>query len=171
MIINVTELLKGTGQDADLAYTEKVSYPEDDLVVQAPISVQAHLVNSGQGILVTGQIKAEVELTCCRCLNAFRQRLVAELHERYIQSVAEEPDPVEPEGADADGVELQESDFVSPMESETEINMAEAVRQNLLMTVPMKPLCRPDCPGIPEARQFGAGQPGDPRWNKLKDIL
>ena len=163
MIIDVKELLKAVGEKADLDFSEVASFAEDGLTLTSPVSVRARLVNSGQGILVTGKISAEAELVCCRCLKPFRQTLVAELHERYIQ-----PGPARDE---AEELELQDSDFVSPMDNDTEINLAEVVRQNLLMVVPMKPLCRTGCTGLPESAHFHSELPGDPRWGQLKRML
>ena len=161
MIINVTELLKEVGEDADVRFSETASYAEDGLTLLSPVSISAHLVNSGQGVLVTGRAEADADLVCSRCLNSFRQHLTTELHERFVPSVP---------GDEPEEKELDDADFVSPMIHNSEIDLSEAVRQNILMAVPMTPLCRPDCPGLSVGDKKLEFK-WDPRWNKLKEIL
>jgi uncharacterized protein len=58
------------------------------------------------------------------------------------------------------------------------LDLAEAVRQYALLTLPMKPLCREDCAGLCSSCGHNLNQGPcdcqpqivDPRWSKLKEL-
>jgi uncharacterized protein len=58
------------------------------------------------------------------------------------------------------------------------LDLSEAIRQNALLAVPMKPLCREDCSGLCQqcGKDLNKGQCDcnkseiDPRWAKLADL-
>lgn len=143
MKIDLTELLQKVGNEADIEETEKVSYPEDNLNLTRPVSVNIHLVNTGTSVLVKGKIETEAELECSRCLKTFNLPLSVEIEEEFSKKV--------PEHRGAEEIELKEEDFVYPIEKDNSIDLSEVIRQNLLLAMPMKTLCQPDCKGIQPA--------------------
>ena len=40
---------------------------------------------------------------------------------------------------------VHEDDLVFPIESDNTVDLGEAIRQNMLLSIPMKPLCKADC--------------------------
>jgi uncharacterized protein len=58
------------------------------------------------------------------------------------------------------------------------LDLREAIRQNALLAIPMKPLCREDCAGLCQkcGQDLNEGQCDctkpeiDPRWSKLADL-
>lgn len=123
----------------------------------AEITVES---STGKKITVTGQVRAPLTAVCRRCLGPVEGEVVADLLEVY------EPHPVEGETypLTADWLDLE------PM-----------LRDALLLSLPIAPICRPDCPGpapegFPvtpaddEADAEAAERPRDPRWAALDDF-
>jgi uncharacterized protein len=140
MKIDLTQLLRKVGNEAAFEESEKTSYPEDNLNLTKPVSINIHLVNTGTSVLVKGKIETEAELECSRCLKAFNLPLSVEIEEEFSKKG--------PEHRRAEEVELKGEDFVYPIEKDNSINLSEVIRQNLLLAMPMKTLCQLNCNGI-----------------------
>jgi len=139
--IDLKELLREVGNETEIEMEERVSFPEDGLVLTKPVSIKAHLTNTGTLVLLDGTLETEAELDCSRCLKKFRFPLAASLSEEYSR----EPSPSE--GKRGKGIELKEEDFVYPIAADSSIDFDEVIRQNLLLALPIKPLCSAACKG------------------------
>jgi len=137
---------------------------------QSQVRGEVELVRTDKGILAGGTLDAEVEATCSRCLGLFRCPLTLHIEEEYypttnIVSGASLPPPEEPGSFTIDEHHV--------------IDLTEAVRQYILMAIPMKPLCRQDCAGLcpscgQNLNQGPCGCPPqeiDSRWSELKKVL
>ncbi len=163
MKIDITNLLKRTGNGVRIKEEETLSFPEDGLTTTGPVKVAVHLVNIGNSILVTGNFKAKVKLACVRCLKEFECPIMVGMEEEYART----PRTVPSKGGE---VELKEKDFTFEIDDDNTIDLTEAIRQNLLIALPIKPLCSKSCKGIDSTK--GKKEKGvDPRLAKLKDIL
>ncbi len=140
MKIDLTELLQKVGNEADLEETEKISFPEDNLALVQPVKAELHLVNTGVSVLVKGKIETEAELECSRCLKTFKLPLSVKIEEEFSRRI--------PEHKKGGEIELKEEDFVYPIGKDNSIDLTEVIRQNLLLALPIKTLCKPDCKGI-----------------------
>ena len=141
MKIDLTELLQKVGNEAEFEQAEEVSYPEDALNLTQPVKINLHLINTGTSVLVGGTAETEVELECSRCLKKYKLPVKVKIDEEFARSL-----PPSKRGGET---ELQEKDFVYPLEKDNTIDISEAIRQNLLLTIPMKTLCRSNCEGLP----------------------
>ncbi|MBU0630415.1 MAG: DUF177 domain-containing protein [Candidatus Margulisbacteria bacterium] len=140
MKIELTELLRQVGNEGDVEDSEKLSFPEDGLILTKPVLVRLHLTNTGNSVLVKGTIQAEAELECSRCLNSFKQPITLEVSETYARQDLEQSVGKE--------TELKESDFVYPIEKDNTIDLNELIRQNILLSLPIKSLCDNNCKGV-----------------------
>lgn len=168
MEVNVSQQLKdGVGA------TRK--YEVDDVVditgegCESPVKGAVTLTRTDRGVLLKGRLVTEIELHCSRCLEPFRCPLTLELEEEYSPTVDI-----------ANGLPLpppEESGAFTIDEHHT-LDLTEAVRQYVLMAVPMKPLCREACRGL--CLECGANlnlgecscreKETDPRWTKLLEL-
>jgi uncharacterized metal-binding protein YceD (DUF177 family) len=83
------------------------------------------------GLVVTGAIATEIELECHRCLSTFTRQMNIDFKQVY----APKPKLEEEEMPITDGA----------------IDLLPLVEQEILVRLPIKVLCRPDCPGVPGA--------------------
>lgn len=161
MRINVAQLLKE-------AVGEVRHYEIAETDADMPLEGEARLLRTDRGILVTGRLKTRVRETCSRCLEQFDCPLALEMEEEVFptrDATTGAVLPVPPEAA-------------FTIDENHELNLGEAVRQYVLLTVPMKPICREDCAGLcPRCGAnlnngpCGCPEEGlDPRWGKLRGL-
>jgi len=127
------------------------------------------MVNAGE-ILFTGAVEAIVLLQCSRCLADFNQQMSVDLNLVIRRMDTEEfLADREPDEGEAEAVFIESG----------EIDPGEIIAQELLLAVPMKPLCREDCPGLcPKCGALkgsaeckcGTEQTVDPRWEALAKL-
>jgi len=168
MLINVSQLLKEPiGSSRSYKIDEVISAGEGE---SRPVRGKVDMVRTDRGILVAGELRTEVELTCSRCLGRYTTPLTMQFEEEYVPTVdvfsgAPLPSPEEPTPFTIDEHHI--------------IDLDEAVRQYTLLTIPMKPLCREDCAGICAecGKNLNEGPCGcpqramDPRWAALNKLI
>ena len=141
MKIDLTELLRQVGNEADIAEEAEVSFPEDGLNLTRPVKIDLHLVNTGASVYVTGTLATEAELECSRCLKKFKRSLTVRVEEEYVRGPSAQP------AKNAKEVELKANDFVYPLGGDNSLDLGELIRQNLTLALPIKVLCREACKG------------------------
>jgi len=109
-----------------------------DVQITSPIVVDVVVNNTGNGLLMKGSVGCEVQFQCTRCLREFPGKLTGKLEEYYSlnpedDTSAEEDDPF------GEAVAVLFGD---------EIDLTAPIREALLLSIPMKILCSPDCPGL-----------------------
>jgi uncharacterized protein len=168
MQINVSQLLKeAIGSSRTYEISEAITAGEGE---SRPVKGTVNLVRTDRGILVTGELHTEVELTCSRCLGRYVTPLTVQFEEEYIPTIDVNsglplPAPEEP--------------TLFTIDEHHIIDLDEAVRQYALLAMPMKPLCREDCAGICAecGQNLNEGPCGcpernmDPRWAALSKLL
>ncbi len=138
MRVNVGSLLDQKG--GFLQIEEKMpsefvtSYPEV-IEVDGPIAVSLVITNTGDGLLVTGDLTLPAKLRCSRCLKPFGVEL---------EAMVEEKIPVEPSNWEEEEFDWE----AQPVLDGTELDLTSLVKETLLVSIPMKTVCREDCPGI-----------------------
>lgn len=143
LVFNVSGLLQeqvGATRAYDLVEPE---IRLDDGLTACNVTGEIQLLRTGRGILARGKANADVELECSRCLAPIHRRITANIEELFRPTVgvtSGERVPLTLEGE-------HEEDFfeISP---EHILDLTEAIRQNLLVNVPLSPLCKEDCAGL-----------------------
>jgi len=113
-------------------------------------SVLASLVNSahsqlrvrlsGERVMINGGVVADLEVTCCRCAKGFPQ------HVEKTFSVEYWPDPkVDHEGEE---LELTYDELDIGFYRDDKIDLSAVVTEQILLDIPMKPVCRESCKGL-----------------------
>lgn len=171
--VRVGDLLREPSSRRTLARSIPAPYSTDD----DPLVASAAAVIGGTDIVVSGDAIAMaggVELVgvvaydwfgeCRRCLDD-----VTGHHDVEFREIAQR-DPVD--------------DDVFPIDGDTAggyVNLTPLIRELVMSTLPVAPLCRPDCPG-PDPERFpttteaeveaelAANPPLDPRWAALGDL-
>ena len=168
MQISVSQLLKepiGATRDYKVSEIVDVIGDGNGRMVQGGVS----LLRTHRGILVKGVLHTEVELTCSRCLSVFSYPVTLNINEEYIPTI----DVVS--GAPLPSVEEPGCFTINERHV---LDLTEAIRQYVLLAIPMKPLCREDCAGLCPTcghnLNLGACdcplQPVDPRWVALTKL-
>lgn len=140
MLYNVAQLLKadvGTSFQADI--DEERIQLDDDIKVIGPLKGQVRMRRVNQGLLVDGWVDLTLGLACNRCLKEFEHPMHVAFEEVFYPTV----DVVT-------GVFLPafDEEEIFPIDEHHQVDLTEAVRQNVLLAIPMVTLCQEDCPGL-----------------------
>lgn len=135
MKINVAHLRRTEGGTEKFQFSEILSPIEmgnDTLVFQTPLNLQLDLVNTGKSLFVNGQASTRIAVNCSRCLNEFLYNLDFKFEDEWI--------PAEISSSDQEETALIfESD---------EFTIDERVIEHLILQLPMRFICSPDCKGL-----------------------
>ncbi|NPA13887.1 MAG: DUF177 domain-containing protein [Aquificae bacterium] len=141
--------------------------PADVGEVKKPIKVNVHITKNpkGEGYKITYNIEGNVELTCSRCLETFDKDLSGE-HTLKLQN-----------GLNDDRENLREGDLSTYSLEGDVLNLTELIREQIILDVPYKPLCHPECKGIEyetpseEAPNSGSTEKENSPFAGLKKLL
>jgi uncharacterized protein len=148
----------GYSRDFPFDFPELRLDPELELL---NLSGSARVTRTPQGLLVQVKMAASVLAECGRCLTQFEQPLNIDFTELFAFS---------PRTTGESGLILPEN---------AHIDLAPLVREYMLLEIPIRPLCNPDCQGLcPVCGERILDQPHeheedpiDPRLEELKKFL
>jgi uncharacterized protein len=116
---------------------------------------------SHHDVVVHGTLDAELTVPCARCLEPAHVTVHSNLSVLYV------PASKLSSGRDEDGELSAEEADTLPYDGETVV-LDDLVRDELVLEVPMIPLCSEDCPGMaPALDQVPGDKPIDPRLAPL----
>lgn len=121
-----------------------------------------NLLRSERGVLAHLRAHFDVSLECARCLDFFNDKIAIEFHEEYILG---SPHPITGELPESDDGDLL-------IDEHWQLDLSEAVRQYELATLPMIPLCKPDCVGFAPVvpAESSPSNSADDRWSTLSGL-
>jgi uncharacterized protein len=153
LFINLSDLKEiGSRKQVSLELEfHNLEFVNREIEIKDPIKLELEVFNTRDSFVVEGKLKANLILSCSRCLQKYSS-------------------PVE--------LDISEDVLKSKMEDEEELYLDEIIVDNIILSLPMKPLCSDDCKGIcPECGQdLNEGECDcevealDPRLAKLKDF-
>lgn len=111
------------------------------------------------GIHVSGPVEGEVEVECRRCLKQLARRVRVEVEELFVYPG---------ELSDPDAYEIVDE----------HVDLEPVVRDAVLLSLPLNPLCREDCKGLcttcgADLNETDCGhsqEPVDIRWSGLEQL-
>lgn len=167
--LNVASLLmEPVGSMRDVEIHLPVFVLDDDLVAR-DVETKARLTRLRGEILVAAHSHGNVQLACARCLTDYDQPFEETFTDQFFQTV----DVRSGSGLKPDAVtELVDDDgevrfFISESH---ELDLAESLRQWILLSLPMRPHCGDDCEG-PLLTTTEVSGPTDSRFAGLASLL
>jgi uncharacterized protein len=138
---------------------------------EIPFRLDVSRASSGHALRL--RFEAAVEGPCFRCLDPAEISVAVDARE------VDQPDATfdrDDEGPSGEGVEAG-SPYV---EDGSVLDLAGWARDVLILELPDRILCRPDCPGLcpqcgeslagADPEEHRHGEQGDPRWAKLREL-
>jgi len=166
MEINVSQQLKSAiGTLREYEIDDKLDILETGQ--SSLIKGAVNLTRTNRGILVQGKLQTTIPTECSRCLNQFECPLVIDIEEEYFPLI---------DVNSGTTLEIPEEPDIFRIDEHHILDLSEAIRQNALLAIPMKPLCQENCPGLCPlcGKDLTKGQCEcnkeqiDQRWSKLK---
>ncbi len=134
----------------------------------SPVEASLDLNRTGNQILVTGNVEVKAILECARCLEGFEVLLSSPVDILCLLGGLE---------ATAEQIATWDSIIEVPTRHGY-IDFTDEIRSMLLVLIPIKPLCKPDCKGLcpicgtnlNKATCNCSKERFDPRWEALKRL-
>ncbi|MCD6363911.1 MAG: DUF177 domain-containing protein [Synergistetes bacterium] len=173
MIIEVEELERNPGKVIEFFFEESLDafeYRGENVEFSEDVVVEGGAVKVKDGFMVWGEINTAIRLRCSRCLKVFDLPIKVEFEVEYRRGA---------EKFSGRERSLKDEDFrVSYFEGDS-IDIEEDIKQFIILSIPMKPLCREDCKGLCPVcgKNLNEGECNcsqelyDPRWSALKELM
>lgn len=169
MRIELENLEGGKGDFAHVYQPDDLNPVDGRVSLTGPATVSGKVRLAGNEVFVNGHVETRAQVECDRCLQPVETPVNADFALEYISGSEYESSGV---------AELTEAEMsVSVFDGEA-IDVDEIVKEQILLAVPTRMLCREDCKGIcPECgtdRNTGDCSCDtndiDPRWAALKKL-
>ncbi len=165
------ENLEGSKGDFAHVYQPDDLNPVDERIsLSEPATVSGKVRLAGNEVFVNGHVETRARVECDRCLQPVEIPVDTDFALEYITG-----SEYESSGA----AELTEEEMAVAVFDGEAIDVDEIVKEQIVLAVPTRMLCREDCKGIcPECgtdRNTGdcgcATNDTDPRWAALKKLI
>lgn len=169
MLIEVESLTQGGKPFAHTYDSGRFSLEDDDVRLLEDIEVKGRARRKGETVKVSGEIRTKIEKLCDRCLAPVEQAVDANFDVTYVP-------PEEDFARETPTLEAEDLE-VSVLENGA-VDVDELVREQVLLAVDSRSLCREDCRGLCPTcgANLNAGDCAcdtteiDPRWAALKTL-
>ena len=159
-MLDLKKLLDGSVPFVEFSVkTDELDYIED--VVSGFANASGKITNHSGLVLLKGEIKPELIVSCARCGREFPYTEAIALEAKITDKLANE----------------DEDEFV--LLTDFALDIDELVRSTLILEMPSRFLCREDCKGLCPKCGCNLNEGGcncelkerDPRWDVLKDYF
>lgn len=176
LVYNVAQLLKeriGAIRHYPVETLLLALYDEDGNAVAAHnLKGDVKVTRLSDGVLVQGDVQAQVAIQCSRCLEDASIPVDARLEEQFQPTIDVET------GQAVRHEEPEQDDNTFMIDPNHLMDLTEPIRQALLVAMPMRPLCRDDCKGLcpvcgANRNRVDCGHEEevvDSRWEGLRDL-
>jgi uncharacterized protein len=164
--------LRGAHEHIERTLQPSVFDPQDaEYRVAAPADLSLDIRKAGADLFdVSGRVRTKLELECSRCLELFEIPVDAEFNLRYVPHA---------QNAGEGEREVDEDDLATAYFRDNVLDLADLLREQFVLALPMKPLHDEACRGLcPECgANLNRGDCGhssrweDPRLVPLKGLL
>ena len=170
LTFNVTGLLgELAGSIRDIDVSSPLLDLGPDLHQNRDVVGRLRLTRTNRGLLVRGTLSTSIEQVCSRCLREIDYPVELDIEEEALPTIDLTSGTTIDTSSEPDALRLTDHH---------ELMLEEAVRDAILLTEPIAPLCREDCPGLCAVcgQELGSGPHDhpdsdiDPRLEALREF-
>jgi DUF177 domain-containing protein len=121
------------------AFQGVFSDDRESFQVVGPVALAFDIHKDKEQFQLVGNVTTTLELPCSRCIEPFTQPVDAEFDLRYQPHAANSGEGEK---------EIEEDDLTTAFYQNDRIDLGQLMREQFYLSLPMKPLCRPDCQGL-----------------------
>ncbi|OGP51381.1 MAG: hypothetical protein A2Y79_04220 [Deltaproteobacteria bacterium RBG_13_43_22] len=110
-------------------------------VPSGPLTVHGELTKTGKDILFRGKVEGKIRLNCSRCLEPFLEKLEQPVRSEWRMVFT-------PLGSSDKEDVWQIEDLEAGLIKEGFLDLSERILEEVILSVPIKPLCRESCLGL-----------------------
>ncbi|WP_457754906.1 YceD family protein [Thermovibrio ammonificans] len=146
--------------------SSQVDLPKEEVSKSSPFNLEIEVRRKPVGYDVKGKVTGEVELTCSKCNKKFTHKVEQPFHYELMPT------------SEIGGGQIKKGDLDIKFSDETVMDLAEVVNEQVLLNLPVKPVCSKECEestisfsvGEEEQVKEKPEKEVDPRWAKLKEL-
>ena len=169
MRIELVNLEHGRADFAHVYQPDELASFDERVRLVEPATVNGTVRMVGVEVFVNGHVRTRAAVDCDRCLTQVELPVDADFELEYVTG---------PTYESSEAAELTEQEMAVSVFDGKAIDVDEIVKEQVLLAVPTRALCRPDCKGIcPECgidKNTGdcacETKEIDPRWAALKNL-
>ncbi|OUS77010.1 hypothetical protein B1748_10585 [Paenibacillus sp. MY03] len=141
-----------------------------DVIHAGPLHVSIEVTGHDGYITAEGELSADLELACSRCLEPTKERTVIPFYEQFK--------PTEKDSSDNEESDEDENDEFVEVAGD-KLDLKPYLEESLLLFMPFAPLCDKDCKGLCQVCGQNLNEHTcscknekiDPRFAALKDLF
>ncbi|MEP6708276.1 MAG: DUF177 domain-containing protein [Pyrinomonadaceae bacterium] len=169
MRIELDKLENGGSRFAHVFEVGELSLDDDRARLAGPAEVRGSLERVDGLVRLQGTVSGKVELECDRCLQPVILPLAVSFDVEYVPAGNYETEQQ---------AELQDKDLVQSLFDGESIDVADLVREQVILSLPARALCREECKGLCPVCGIDKNlkdcecdsRPRDQRWAALDDL-
>jgi len=123
----------------DETYAPQQFAAADDYKVVEPVQLHLDIAKTGERFRLTGRVRTVLELPCSRCLDPFLWPVDGSFDLVYHPQSANVGDGEQ---------EVGDEDMSTAFYEDQRIDLAQLMREQFYLALPMKPLCGEECRGL-----------------------
>jgi len=130
------------GKEARFAYAyddREFALDDERVRLAQPPEIRGRLIRVGNQVLLKGRLSARAQVDCDRCLKPVEVQVATEFSLPYV--TAEDYESIH-------AAELEEADMALSVFDGAAIDIDDVVREQVLLAMPERALCREDCKGL-----------------------
>jgi uncharacterized protein len=138
--VHVAQLLKSqVGATRTFESVEPAGPLGSELTLAGPLHAWGRLLRSARGILATCDYETRITVECSRCLSEVETEARGHVEEEFVPSTNIQTGEWIPETYDDQGFRIDDKHV---------LDLDELIRQDILVNVPLRPLCDAACRGL-----------------------
>jgi uncharacterized protein len=137
------------------------AFPLDDELLAVDVAGTVKLTRLSDEIIAWIRVTGGVELACLRCLRRYSETFSADFSEEFR---------IAHDVRTGNGIAATDDDERFDINENHELDFGEALRQEIIVALPMRPACGTDCPG-PDVTETVDDEPIDDRFASLAQLL
>lgn len=158
MNINITDIENTKNKSIEVKFSEIIREFNESSPVNADLAVCV----LGNYVKVTGEIHADVILTCDVCLKEFSRKFDIKVEEFFTKTKLNEEDFQE--------FEIKNDGFIEDLNGKDEIDLTDLIYQCISLHIPNKIVCDINCNGEENLEKYLKKDFTDPRLEIFKKI-
>jgi uncharacterized protein len=135
-----------------------MNLPKEEVSNSSPFELEVEITKKAVGYQFKGRISGEVELTCSRCLKKYKQKIENEFEYKMLPT------------SEIGGGEIKGSDLDVKFSDESVVDLAEVTEEQILLNLPVKPLCSKECKGVSYTEEDKDKEVEESWKSKLKEL-
>ena len=169
MRIELANLDDGKGEFSAKYEADQLELEDERVRLSSPVTVEGRVKRRGAEVLVSGHIEGKLAIGCDRCLKPLELPINNDFELEYVTDSDYET---------SHAAELNEEEMSLSVFDGVGIDVDEIVKEEVLLAIPTRLLCRDDCKGICSVCGVDRNITNcncetsdiDPRWDALKSL-